>query len=230
MSGTKQIPNVECDQASQRENPSQLLTIPSHDQTDANSNRPEGQTKPLVQRWSEADRSRHVAHGKHENEQYAQKAPDTSDPARGGCDRAGCHNLLLTAGTILLGRLASGKFLLFTLEVLSCTLLPTPLPHPLLESSGYGKIPASSLSLNDLEVKSLFFNHLARSCWARGWVGGLTPALFSELVLSKSADKWGWGWFEERLGGWAHLCPATGRSLLSPTGGWKSVTMRTGFL
>src|SRR5208283_424078 len=171
MSGTKQIPNVECDQASQRENPSQLLTIPSHDQTDANSNRPEGQTKPLVQRWLEADRSRHVAHGKHENEQYAQKAPDTSDPARGGCDRAGCHNLLLTAGTILLGRLASGKFLLFTLEVLSCTLLPTPLPPPLFQIFRYEKNYTIFFKLNYLILKYFFFNHLARSCWARGWVG-----------------------------------------------------------
>jgi len=30
--------------------------------------------------------------------------------------------------------------------------------------------------------------------------GGLTPDHFPKLVFSKSADKWGWGSFEGRLG------------------------------
>src|SRR5208282_845012 len=130
MSGAKQIPDVEPYQASQGEDPSQLLTIPSHDQTHANPNRPEGQTDPLLKHWSWAAASRALADGEREDDKYAENAPHTSDPARYGCDRASCHNLLPMAGTILLGRLASGSFAcLLSRYYPMLTPAPPPLPY-----------------------------------------------------------------------------------------------------
>ena len=88
MSGAKQIPDVERYQASQREDPSQLLTIPSHDQTHANANRPEGQTDPLLKRRSWAAALRDFADGEREDNKYAENAPYSSNPARYEYDRA----------------------------------------------------------------------------------------------------------------------------------------------
>jgi len=87
MSGSKQIPDVERQQTSQREDSSQLLTKPSNDQPHANSNRPEGQTDPLMRRWPWAA-AREFADGKREDDNYAENAPYASNPARCECERA----------------------------------------------------------------------------------------------------------------------------------------------
>ena len=88
MSGAKQIPDVERDQASQSKGSSQLLTIPSHDQTYANPNRPEGQTDPLLKRRSWAAALRDFTDGEREDNKYSENAPYTSNPAHYECDRA----------------------------------------------------------------------------------------------------------------------------------------------
>jgi len=54
---------------------------------------------------------------------------------------------------------------------------------------------------------------------------GLTPA--KRLKLSKSTDEWGWGSFEGRLRGRAHLGTATGQGILSRRVGWRSVMALT---
>ena len=81
-SGAQQIPDVERYQASQRENPSQLLTIPSHGQTHTNPNRKQDQTAPLLKRGPWTAALRDFADGEREDENYAENAPDTSNPAR----------------------------------------------------------------------------------------------------------------------------------------------------
>jgi len=92
MSGAVQIPGVERDQTSQRDDPAQFLSKPGRDQPHTDSNRPERQTDPFLKRQSRADRLRGLAKGERENEKYAENAPNAASPARDEYDRPSRHD------------------------------------------------------------------------------------------------------------------------------------------
>ena len=93
MPGAEQIPDVEGYQASQREDSSQLLTVPATSNPTQTPDRPEGQTDPLLKRRSWAGASRDFANGEHQTAKY--ENVDTPAITRYGGDSASCHNLLL---------------------------------------------------------------------------------------------------------------------------------------
>jgi hypothetical protein len=86
MSGAEKIPDVECDQTSQSEDPAQFLTEPGHNQPHANSYWKEGQTNPFLMRrpWTSACHA--FADGEHKNKTDAENAPYASCPADYECE------------------------------------------------------------------------------------------------------------------------------------------------